>query len=758
MSAALTKALSWGVPIIAAMMLGLTVAPAQIWTAPVNDATYKGFDPNLMSTTTVTGGSVQVSRSAIDIEAPPGADPSVLFATTLLAKLTASVNVSVIANGPKEAFRMGFWSPWTNTGYFVLFGPAPGNLIEAGPLAAAAAGSGLFEGPVTDPRSLGHYRTGSSYTLTLVLDKTAGTITSTVTGADGTNASDAVNSRQFPAIFSHVQVSLSAVTPPGEGTSHVALQNYALTLPHQRLWASKVNDPLERSLLIALAVAGLVLVAVKIAAGVRARVSRTSPPSSHRVSWLASKGRPLAIGAAAVAVYVVGNALLFPLGSHPFDMGAEKLYSYVARAYGPDQLYYLPNLVSLAKVFGNIPYVETAFPYDPVTAYLSSGIGLLGGVLFAGGGVLSLNDVRLEYLIKAFNVAFGLADAVLIYFNLRTIRVSQRWSLIATALFLFNPAVWFSMSIWGQTHVFSLFFVLAAILFAERRMPFWAWLALAAACLTRPQMLVFGLLVGVVLLRKFTWKQSVEALSWAVVATFLLLIPFTIATSPSLPIDVMLNNFHVQEGAGNTAALNTVSQTAYSIWPLITYFRLGVNGLDRFFVPSSTTLIGSLTFQLVSQVLTLVAVLSVGAVLLFRKLRALDDGAYLPLVTLGVMSFLMLLTGVVSTHFLLALPILLLCRRWMNNTAYLTIVLVWTTSTLVAMFGSLGQLLTPQDYPLLAPAHNAITRFFVDLYANDRFITVAIIANVYAVGWLAVLGFRRPTPQPPLQQAVAAVE
>jgi Gpi18-like mannosyltransferase len=63
-------------------------------------------------------------------------------------------------------------------------------------------------------------------------------------------------------------------------------------------------------------------------------------------------------------------------------------------------------------------------------------------------------------------------------------RMSERWSLVVSALFLFNPAVWFSMSIWGQTHVFSLFLVLAAILFAERRMPFWAWFALASACLT----------------------------------------------------------------------------------------------------------------------------------------------------------------------------------------------------------------------------------------------------------------------------------
>ena len=108
--------------------------------------------------------------------------------------------------------------------------------------------------------------------------------------------------------------------------------------------------------------------------------------------------------------------------------------------------------------------------------------------------------------------------------------------MIGSALFLFNPALWYSMSVWGQTHVISLFFVLAVIWFVETNRPLLAWLALAAACLTRPQMLVFGLLVGVVLLKKFPWVRNLVALSWAAVLTFLLLLPFTVATSPSLPV------------------------------------------------------------------------------------------------------------------------------------------------------------------------------------------------------------------------------
>jgi hypothetical protein len=342
-------------------------------------------------------------------------------------------------------------------------------------------------------------------------------------------------------------------------------------------------------------------------------------------------------------------------------------------------------------------------------------------------------------VIKALNVLFGLADGLLIYAIMRQLGASTKWSLTAAGLFMFNPATWFSMSVWGQTHVFSLSLVLLAVLFAEKRQPLWAWLALAAACLTRPQMVVFGLLLGIVLVRKFSWRENLSAISWAVVLTFLALIPFTLATSPSLPVDIMLNNFHVQEAGGNAASLTTVSQDAYSVWPLVTYVVSGATGAARAFTPSSTVLVGSLTYQLLSQILTVAALLAIAGALLVRRRATAEPGAYLPLVALGIASFLMLLTGIVATHFLLALPFLLLCRRWMGNVAYFYVAAIWTVSTFVPMYGDMGVAITTNAYPLLAPSNNALTKFVVQLYIWDRFITVSIVANICALLWLVWL-------------------
>jgi hypothetical protein len=81
----------------------------------------------------------------------------------------------------------------------------------------------------------------------------------------------------------------------------------------------------------------------------------------------------------------------------------------------------------------------------------------------------------------------------------------------------------------------------------------------------------------------------------------------------------------------------------------------------------------------------------------------------------------------------------------MGSTAYLYVAAIWTVTTLVPMFGDMGVVISQQDYPLLAPASNVVTRFFVYLYSWDRFITVAVVGNVCAVAWLAFLTLR-PLP------------
>jgi hypothetical protein len=730
------KGLALAVPTLAVLMLGLTLIPAEIWKAPASDAIYSGFDPHLVYTSKGDSELVKVVPTSIDITAPSGSFPGLILATTPVQKFKTALDVTINENqSATTPFRIGLWSPWSTAGYFVLFGPAPENLITAVSTVNGAGDIKASLGDVIGQSSLGRYELGRAYTVEFVLDKGAGSLLSRITTQGAPTMTASVDSQQNPKLFADVALSLSAGVAAGNGSSHVVLQNYRVDLPHQRLWAVKVADPMAEGALIVLAIAGVLLLAGALA---------------RRFSWISTirwpAVKPGGVAFFAVAVYLIGNVLLFPLAGHPFDMRAEQLYAYVARAYGPGQLYYLPNVITLPQIWNGIPYQETPFPYEPVLAYLFTGIGWLYSALI-GGGTFSPGSMQLEYLIKGVNVLFGLGDAVLIYSILRHIGAGRRLRLLATALWLFNPAVWFSMSVWGQTHVISLFFVLLAVLIIEKRLPVAAWLALAAGCLTRPQMLVFGVLVGVVLLRKFGWSENVRALSWTVIAVFIVLVPFTLATSPSLPVDVLRYTFQAHETTSPGVVVTAISQDAYSVWPLIEYLSQGATGFHKAFNPSSGAVLGPLTFKSLSQILTLSVVLVVSAYLWFRRRPIEEPGGYLPYVALGVTGFLMLLFGLIATHFLLALPFLLLLRRWTGGVAYFYIVIIWTVTTFVTMYGDMGLFLTSQDYPLLAQSHNAVTKFVVWLYTADRFITVGIVANICAVIWLAYLTLGTPRPE-----------
>jgi hypothetical protein len=746
----LHKALIWAVPALALLMLALTVTPAEVWNAPANDAIYNGFDPNLVYVAKGDSADVKVSPTSIVFNALPSSFPEVILATTPVQRFITSVDVTV--NETQDAltpFRIGLWSPWSNAGSYVVFGPAPDNMITA---VSAVNGGGDIVFPIGDVVSqtnLGRYELGHAYRVEFIVDKSAGSLISRVSTDGAAPAVASVDSHQNPKLFSDVALSLSAGVASGKGSTRIALQNFSVDLPHQRLWAVKIADPRAESLLIALAVAGLALLAIAVVPRVLSGL-RSMPALPRRAIGPGS----VALAVGAIAVYLVGNALLFPLAGHPFDMRAEQLYAYVAHTYGPSQLYFLPNIVSLPQIWNGTPYQEVPFPYEPVTAYLFAGIGWLHSVLL-GGGAFSPASMQLEYLIKSVNVLFGLGDGVLIYWILRQIGTGRQWSLLAGALWLFNPAVWFSMSIWGQTHVISLFFILLAVLMIEKHLPTAAWLALAAGCLTRPQMLVFGLLIGVVLLRKFSWRENVSALSWMVIVVFVVLVPFTLATSPSLPVDVMAYTFQAHETAALGVVVTPVSQDAYSVWPLAEYLTQGVTGFHKAFNPSTGAVLGPLTFQRLSQILTLSVVLIVAAYLWFRRRPIEEPGGYLPYVALGVTGFLMLLFGLIATHFLLALPFLILLRRWTGSVAYAYLVIIWTVTTFVTMYGDVGLSISAQDYPLFAAANNAVTKFFVNLYTADRFITVGIVANICAVIWLGYLTLRSPSGQVTAKEMLA---
>jgi hypothetical protein len=556
-----------------------------------------------------------------------------------------------------------------------------------------------------------------------------------------------VTNADMSALLQTLKLTMSVSAYSSHGTSSALLQNYRIQLPPETAGAVHVDDQLSFLLVLALVLLGSVLVSAVAIRWIARTVPKLLSANRFTRSPIVVEPGPIAwrwilAATSLLAVYSVGNAVLFGLGTNPFDMQNQKVWSYVAVQYGPAQLYVLPLVVSVAKAWGGTPYSEAVFAYEPAMAYLFTFLGWVHRLTLNGPAQFSTDAFSFEFLVKATNVLFGFLDGVLLYLILSKTRIKRSESLVAAALFVFNPAVWFSMSIWGANHVITLFPLLLAILLIETQHPVGAWIAIGVAALTRPQALAIAPVIAFVCLKRFTFMQNINAVAWSVIALFLGLAPYALQIAPSLPVDFMRYMFRLQELGGNEPALTTVSLDSLSIWPLITLFTAHQSGLNRVFFPSQATLFGSLTYQNVGQLLTLGVLVASAILTVVRPRRTLLHGAYLPVAALAMMGFLMFATGIAGTHFVLALPFILLCRRYVNAAGYFVIVAVWTTTTFVSMYGNLAISLAPANYLHFALFGNDatfrdITNYFGGLYSSDRFLTVGVVANLIALTTVA---------------------
>ena len=138
--------------------------------------------------------------------------------------------------------------------------------------------------------------------------------------------------------------------------------------------------------------------------------------------------------------------------------------------------------------------------YPPVFPYL---------LLFIGRACGSCSNAVIESVIRLPLVLANIATAFLILRAARRI-ASPNGAIVAAALFLFNPAVIFDTSYWGQADsLCALLLTLAAVELTRR--PQWAWTCLALAVLTKPLAYPFVPLAMVVTVKRFGWRRGLGA-------------------------------------------------------------------------------------------------------------------------------------------------------------------------------------------------------------------------------------------------------
>jgi hypothetical protein len=731
--------------VLAAGIVVLTLIPASVWRHPTTDALYRGFDRHLIYVSPTgpaeQSGDIKVSASSLTIAAKPGSHPTVHLVTTPLS-YSASFDAKVVAESPGSTpLRIELWSPATAAGYVLLFDGDLDQSIREQVIEGAGRAMDMIGGTVRTDRFVGRYVVGETYHVALKVDQSKRQVSVQIAGAGIQDAGSVLTPADAPGLFSAFRPTLTMSADATFGSSEASISNYSVTLPSQTSNTAeatvKVDDPVARALARGLWVAAIVLSLVLAGTLLAPRLRRTQPRLV--VGAIRSRTRAgLVIGLLA-AIYLIANLPLFGVGSLHFDILAAKVWSYVASSYGFTDLYYRTLLVPAAAPWLGVPVHEATFPYGFTKAYYYLGAGWIHQSLFGAQNIQTA--FTFEQLLKGFNVLFGFADSLLVYLIMKPLigGLSARWSAILLGL---NPALFLVMSVWGSTESISLFFILGSIWLAEERRPLGAWLMLAAAAYTRPQMLVIAFLLGLVYLRKFGFARNRVAIPWAVIVAFIFIGPFAIAISPSLPVDYVVRTFayHIGNGQADVAYLG-ISPGNFSAWPIPLLLISGDHGLERMWAPSTQVLSGPVTYGQLGAALSITFLLAVGAILLVSSRASTQPGQYIPLVGFGLLGWLLVTPGVISRYLLYAVVLVILSRQVFTLTGYLSVVGVLTATTLAGIYGQLALdfLGYSGSLNVLSPTNNAISGFLFGLFATDWFITLASLSNVVV---LITLGAR----------------
>ncbi len=162
------------------------------------------------------------------------------------------------------------------------------------------------------------------------------------------------------------------------------------------------------------------------------------------------------------------------------------------------------------------------------------------------------------YIMKLPANFFDMATAALIFFFVRK-RVNLKVSLLATAIYAFNPAVVFDAAVWGQFDAIYAFLLVSSLLLVFRGKPKWAVVAFMLGVLTKPQSIALAPLFFFIVWRKSDWKNFAASILVAAVTVFAVILPYQWPNSN--PVTFLTSIYF---GAYSTYGYTTVN--AFNFW------------------------------------------------------------------------------------------------------------------------------------------------------------------------------------------------
>jgi Gpi18-like mannosyltransferase len=164
----------------------------------------------------------------------------------------------------------------------------------------------------------------------------------------------------------------------------------------------------------------------------------------------------------------------------------------------------------------------------------------------------------MTYLIKLLPNLFDIAIAFLIFVFVRK-RLDFRKSLLASALYAFNPAVILNAAVWGQFDAIYTFFIILSLMMALASKPKFSAVALTIGVLTKPQGIAIAPLIIFLIFKKHGWRSLLTSLFAAAATIFVVIIPFEWSNPISFLTKIY---FGAYEGYAYT------SVNAFNLWAM----------------------------------------------------------------------------------------------------------------------------------------------------------------------------------------------
>lgn len=155
---------------------------------------------------------------------------------------------------------------------------------------------------------------------------------------------------------------------------------------------------------------------------------------------------------------------------------------------------------------------------------------------------LSGYDPFVMILIKSLPIIFDVAGGAIIYILFKN-KLGYEIAAALTIGYVFNPAVMYNSSYWGQTDSILIFIVICSFYAFETKKPILGTVIFALGVLTKPQLALFIPIILFELFSKYKLSKATKALSAGIITGIAVFAPFMIYSNKILlPFTIYFGN------------------------------------------------------------------------------------------------------------------------------------------------------------------------------------------------------------------------